>query len=293
MKKLKNIIISLILSASLLSCGLLVGCKDKSKTITVYASLVPHAVILNEYVKPLLEKQGYTLKVKSPAEWQEYNNMLSAGDCDANYFQHLPYLESFNGKVKLKATCKVHYEPLGIYYGKTKKTSYKEGSFEICNDTSNAIRAILLLTDKGVISKETEGENYPISQDGTSFNLEKFKEYKKWTSIDGKVSISLVPENLLANSLLDYDFACLPCSTALTGKISAERRLDIEGGEELVAKNANILAVRENDYIANAEYKAKIDALTDILLSDGLAAFIANKYNGVIICDSITQVDLR
>ena len=293
MKKLKNIIISLILSASLLSCGLLVGCKDKSKTITVYASLVPHAVILNEYVKPLLEKQGYTLKVKSPAEWQEYNNMLSAGDCDANYFQHLPYLESFNGKVKLKATCKVHYEPLGIYYGKTKKTSYKEGSFEICNDTSNAIRAILLLTDKGVISKETEGENYPISQDGTSLNLEKFQELKKWTSLDGKVSISLVPENLLANSLLDYDFACLPCSTALTGKISAERRLDIEGGEELVAKNANILAVRENDYIANAEYKAKIDALTDILLSDGLAEFIANKYNGVIICDNITQVDLR
>ncbi len=161
MKKLVKLAVAIILALVVtLTCGVFAGCGNSEKTIRVCASDIPHAQVLNECVKPLLEQQGWTLKV-TVLDWTIQNDSVANGDFDANYFQHVPYLNTYAGSTKLFATCKVHYEPLGIYYGKaTSGTPVTEGSsFAICDDVSNAIRAFNLLEAKGVISKETEGNN--------------------------------------------------------------------------------------------------------------------------------------
>lgn len=159
---MKKIFTVLLIATLILTSSLFFGCGNSSNVISVCASDVPHAEVLNGVVKEELSKKGYTLKVKI-LDWTMQNDGVASGDYDANYFQHVPYLETYQGSVKLFASCKVHYEPLGIYYGKAKKgTPLSEGkTFSICNDTSNAIRAFELLEAKGVISKTAEGDITP------------------------------------------------------------------------------------------------------------------------------------
>jgi D-methionine transport system substrate-binding protein len=292
MKKIKKLLTSLLSCSLLLTCGIFGGCKNGEKTISVCASDIPHAEVLTECVKPILEKQGYSLKVEI-LDWSIQNDQVAVGDYDANYFQHVPYLETYDGEVELFASCKVHYEPLGIYYGKAVDgTELSKGkTFEICDDVSNAIRAFELLTEKGVINKTSEGENYPITSDGTKLTL--LETSKSWTSLNGKITVTLVPENLLVSSLLDYDFACLPCNTALTGSVNANKRVAVEDDASIVTGKANIIAARTNEYKTNSVYKTKIDVLTDAMLSKEVADFFAEKYLGVIVCDERTQIDLR
>ena len=93
-------------------------------------------------------------------------------------------------------------------------------TFEICDDESNAVRAFQLLEAKGVISKEAEGKNYPVTDDG---KLNISEASKSWVNKAGTVKVTLVAENLLVPSMGDYDYALLPCNTAYTGKISADK----------------------------------------------------------------------
>ena len=289
MKKTLKGILAVALCAVLGLCGgVFASCNNNSKEIKVCASEIPHAEILNGKVKDILAEQGYTLTV-TILDWTIQNDSVASGDYDANYFQHIPYLNTYNGTVALSATCKVHYEPLGIYYGKAAAgTELSDGkSFIICADESNGVRALELLTAKGVIAKDAEGANYPITEDG-KFNF----TGNTWTSTDG-VEVTLIPEENLVASLRDYDFACLPCNTALTGHISSETRVAVESDPAQVGGKANVLAVRTEDYKGSADYKAKIDALTDALLSSDVAAFVAEKYSGIILCNESTQIDLR
>lgn len=293
MKKFFKLVITAVLSISLLlSCGILSSCGKSQKTIRVCASDVPHAEVLNECVKEILAKDGWILKVEV-LDWTMQNDAVASGDYDANYFQHVPYLSTYTGSTKLFATCKVHYEPLGIYYGKaTVGTSVTDGkTFAICDDTSNAIRAFNLLTAKGVIDKTAEGDNYPVNADGETLNIGETS--KSWTSRDGQVTVTLVAENLLVSSLGDYDFACLPCNTAYTGNVDSSKRAEVEDDSSLVVGNANVIAVRENDYNTNDVYKAKIDALTSAMLSKEVSDFFAEKYLGSMTCNNTTQIDLR
>ncbi len=293
MRKFVKAVITAVLSLSIfVSCGVLTGCGKRAKTIRVCASDVPHAEVLNECVKDLLAKDGWILEV-TILDWTIQNDSVASGDYDANYFQHVPYLNTYTGKTELFASCKVHYEPLGIYYGKasvgTPVTSGK--TFAICDDVSNAIRAFNLLEAKGVISKTVEGENYPVNADGETLNMSETS--KTWTSVNGQVSVTLVAENLLVSSLADYDFACLPCNTAYTGKINSSKRAAVEDNITEVAGKANIIAARKADYNSDAKYKAKIDALTSAMLSKEVADYFAQKYLGAMTCDSTTQIDLR
>lgn len=293
MKRIIKRIITAVLSVSLvLSCGLLTSCGKKAKTIRVCASDVPHAEVLNNCVKDILAKDGWILEV-TILDWTIQNDSVASGDYDANYFQHVPYLSTYTGKTELFASCKVHYEPLGIYYGKaTVGAPVTSGtSFAICDDVSNAIRAFNLLEAKGVISKEIEGTNYPVNADGETLNMS--ATAKTWTSKDGSVKVTLVAENLLVSSLADYDFACLPCNTAYTGKISSSRRAAVEDNPALVVGNANVIAARKADYQSDEKYKAKIDALTKAMLSKEVSDYFASKYLGAMTCDSTTQIDLR
>jgi len=279
MKKIIALVLLVLLSLSLTSC-------KKSNVIYVCASDVPHAEVLEGKVKDILKKKGYKLEV-TILDWTLQNDAVANKDYDANYFQHVPYLETYNGDTKLFATCKVHYEPLGIYYGKAPKVALDNGSYVICDDVSNAIRAFELLTYKGVINKTTEGENYPFKDDKLSFTG------NTWTSKDKKVTVTLVAENLLVACMGDYDYACLPCNTALTGNISSARCVSKEDDKNQVALKANVLACRLDDYNNDKDYKAKIDVLTDALLSSEVSEYFNSKYNGVITCDSSSQIDLR
>ena len=274
MKKLALIGLCLTFGLSLISCGN----KDNSKRITVCASLEPHADVLENAVKPVLQEKGYTLEVKV-LDWTLQNGAVAAKDYDANYFQHVPYLESGDQKDVLVATCKVHYEPLGIYRGKATGDLTTGKTFSICSDTSNAIRAFELLKAKGVLT------DIPVNDDKLTFNGNEYKS--------GDITIKLVAEELLVATRLDYDFACLPCNTAYTGKVSSELQVAKEDDPAQVALKANILAVRKADYLNDANYKAKIDILTDALLSKEVSDFFKEKYLGAMTCDSSSQIDLR
>ena len=162
-----------VITAAILSAALLAGCggsgastsasgdqaaaaggSEESKTITVAASPTPHSEIL-EAAKPLLAEKGYELDIKVFEDYVQPNEVVNSGEIDCNYFQHVPYLESFNEEkgTDLVVAGKIHYEPLGIYPG-TKKTLEEIGEGDVIavpNDTTNEARALLLLQDNGII----------------------------------------------------------------------------------------------------------------------------------------------
>lgn len=256
------------------------GCGKNEKVIRVCASQLPHADILENVVADILAEQGYELKVYI-LDWTLQNDSVAAGDYDANYFQHIPYLETYTGKTKLFASCKVHYEPLGIYRGKSTGELLDGKTFAICDDSSNAIRALELLKDKGVIENIPVDENGKLTITGGS-----------WTADNG-VKVSLIAEELLVAAMPDYDFVCLPSNTALTGNVDMSKQVAKEDKAELVSGKANVIAARSDDYQNNEVYKAKIDALTDALLSQAVSDYVSQKYGGAVTCDSSSQIDLR
>lgn len=171
-------------------------------------------------------------------------------------------------------------------------------TFEICDDESNGVRAFQLLEAKGVFTKAAEGDNYPVKEvvkeDGEKYLTFNFADTQKtWTSKDKKIKVTLVAENLLVSSMADYDYALLPCNTAYTGKVSSDKRAAVEDDKAQVEGKANIIAARKEEYNSNAEYKKKIDALTNAMLSTSVSDFFKTKYLGAMTCDSTTQIDLR
>ena len=276
---MKKSLLSLVLVLCL-ALVLVTGCKKEDKTIYVCASELPHADILENVVADILKEKGYTLKV-TVLDWTLQNDAVANKDYDANYFQHVPYLETYEGTTKLFASCKVHYEPLSIYRAKATGGLETGKTFAICNDESNAIRALELLQAKGVIN------NIPVDQNGKLTIVG-----ANWTADNG-VQVTLISEELLVSSMNDYDFVCLPCNTALTGNVDASLKVAKEDQAELVSGKANVLAARYDDYQNDASYKAKIDVLTEALLSQKVSEYVNQKYNGLITCDSSSQIDLR
>ena len=126
---------------------------DEDTTITVAASTTPHAEILAQ-AKPLLEELGYDLEVTEFDDYVLPNEVVESGEFDANYFQHIPYLNSFNEEkgTHLVDAGDIHYEPFGIYPGtKDSLDALEDGdSIAIPNDTTNEARALLLLQDNGI-----------------------------------------------------------------------------------------------------------------------------------------------
>lgn len=258
--------------------------KDTSKTISVCASESPHAEILNNAVKPLLEKKGYTLNV-TVLDWTLQNDSVYNKDYDANYFQHRPYLQQYDSGstnystsykyTKVKPVCSVHFEPLRIYEGKSKASDFdskkKTATYEICADPSNAIRALDLLKENGVI------DSYGVDSNGNP------------TSDTIPSNITMVAEDLLVANLSSYDYAVLPTNSALTGNIKGNDLLPTESNS-VKDLRSNVLACRVKDYDSDTTYKAKIDVLVDALLDSSVSDYIIEKYNNVIIA---AQTDLR
>ena len=273
-KKLLAIAISTAALAGVLA---LAGCGSSSsdstasgdsKTITVAASPTPHAEILNNAVKPILEKEGYTLVVKEFTDYVLPNTATEQGEVDANYFQHEPYLKSFNEEngTHLVPVCAVHYEPFGIYPGTAATLDdVTEGSkVAVPNDTTNEARALLLLEQEGLLTLDPEAGVTATTNDITDNpkNLE---------------FVELEAANI-PNALPDVAIACINGNYAINAGYTVDDALAIEAADGLAAKTyANILVVHTGN-----EKVEKIQALSDALLSEKTYNYIVDTYAGAV-----------
>ena len=236
--------------------------------ITIGASTSPHAEIL-EYAQPYLEEKGYTLKIVEFSDYVTPNTALEQGDLDANYFQHYPYLEQFNEDhgTHLVTAGGIHFEPLGIYAGKSKALSAIEQggcSFAVPNDGTNEARALQLLESLGYIKlKDGVGlKATPVDIVENPYN----------------VSIVEIDASLVAQTKDDVDFAIVNGNYALDAKITDLLLTSEQSDSEGAKTYANIIAVREGE-----ENSDKTKALIDVLTSDEVRGYISEHYNGLVV----------
>ena len=242
------------------------GASDK--VIKVGASPSPHAEILAA-AKDALKKDGYDLQVVEYNDYVQPNVALASGELDANYFQHLPYLEDYNKKNKttLQSAGAIHYEPFGIYAGKTKKIAdLKDGAtIAVPNDTTNEARALLLLADQGLIKVK----------DPTDINTTK----KDITDNPKKLDIKEIEAAQLPRSLQDVDLAVINGNFAISAGLKVTDALATEKASSVSATTyANIIAVRDGE-----QKSEKTLELLKVLTSDDIKKFINDKYAGAVV----------
>ncbi len=237
-------------------------------TIKVGASITPHAEILNA-VKDDLAAQGYNLEVVEFTDYVLPNTALEEGDLDANYFQHGPYLDDFNAQngTHLVAVAAIHYEPFGIYAGKT--TSLEEladgATVAIPNDGTNEARALLLLEAQGLIKLN----------EGVTFTATKLDIAENPKNLD----IQEIEAAQLPRSLQDVDLAVINGNYAIQAGLKVSDALAVEDKDSIAAETyANVLVVKEGNEETDAT-KALIAALQ----SDTVREFIDATYAGAVI----------
>jgi len=242
-----------------------VGCgKDNSKVIKVGATPSPHAEILeSEAVQNYIKSKGYTLEVKVYEDYVTPNKALNDCGIDANYFQHVPYLES---EIKekgytLSAACYVHNEPLNLY-GKSAPASYEGLTINIINDASNVERAYKLLVALQIID----------SYDVTDFD----PQHPVYTS-SKNVTIECIDAGLLNHKVDDGGYAVIPGNYALTAWDSAKATQYRIAGESTEVAYPNIIACRTEDL--NSE---KINILVEALSQPEVKTFIENTYGPTV-----------
>ena len=237
------------------------GDKKETKKIVIGASPSPHADIL-KVAKKELKKEGYELEIKEYSDYVQPNTALESGDLDANYFQHKPYLDDFNKQKKthLVSAGTIHYEPFGIFPGKTKtlKALKNGATVAVPNDTTNEARALLLLQDQGLI-KLKDGA-------GLTATKKDIVENKKDLAIK-EIEAAQIPR-----SLKDVDIA------VVNGNYALEAGLKV---------NKDALATEDADSIgAKTKGNEKTDAtkaLIKALKSDTVKKYINDKYDGAVV----------
>ena len=242
---------------------------DDDKTITVAASETPHSEIL-EAAKPLLEEEGYDLEVTVFDDYVQPNEVVESGDFDANYFQHIPYLDSFNKEkgTHLVNAGGIHYEPFGIYPGtKSSLDEIEDGdTIAVPNDTTNEARALLLLQDNGIITLK-DG----VGLEATVNDIEENPH---------NVEIVELAAEQVARVAEETSYIVLNGNYALQAGYSVSKdALAYEKSDSEAAKTyVNVIAVKEGN-----ENSDKIKALVDVLKSDEIKDFINEKYDGAVI----------
>lgn len=236
--------------------------------ITVGASPAPHGEIL-EAAKPLLEKEGYSLKIVEYTDYVQPNIALEDGELDANYFQHLPYLEQFNKEqgTHLVSAGAIHYEPFGIYGGKVSSLDeLSEGAtVAVPNDTTNEARALLLLEAQGLL-KLKEGAGLDATRNDIEEN-------------PLNLDILEVEAAQIPLSLQDVDIAVINGNYAIDAGLKVSDALAVEASDsEAAVTYGNVVAVREGD-----EENEKTKALLDALKSDEVKSFIEDSYDGAVV----------
>ena len=249
----------LILSAFALASAASAG------TLRVGASPVPHAEILN-FVKPILAKQGVTLQIKEFSDYVQPNLALADGSIDVNFFQHVPYLNTFqkDRPLGIVAGAKIHVEPMGVYSKRVKSLkSLKNGAtIAIPNDPSNSGRALKLLERAGLIRlKPSAGISATVLDITTNLKRLKFRELEAAQ---------------LPRSLQDVDAAVINTNYALDAGLNPLK--DALLIEDRNSPYANVLAAKPAT-LKNADYRKLVKALQ----SPETKAFILKKYNGAVV----------
>ena len=290
---MKNKIISLTV-ALVLVFGLLAGCGQSSETtsentnqagaertgdtsqdvkeekeletIKVGACITPHAEILNAVKKDLAEK-GYNLEVVEYNDYVLPNTALENGELDANYFQHKPYLDDFNTEngTHIVGVANVHFEPLGIYAGKTASLDKLQEGAEVAvpNDTTNEARALLLLEQEGLIKLKED-----VGLQATVLDIKENPLNLKINELEAAQ---------VARAISDVDIACINGNYAIEAGL--DEAIALESAESKAAETyANLIAVREGD-----EELAKTKALVEAVLSDEVRDFINENYKGAVV----------
>ena len=249
--------------------GVLVSADAEKGTIKVAASATPHAEILEE-AKPILEKEGWDLEVTVFDDYVQPNLVVESGDFDANYFQHIPYLDNFNEEqgTHLVNAGGIHYEPFGIYPG-TKKTldDLEDGdTIAVPNDTTNEARALLLLQDNGVITLKDGA--------GLEATVKDIEENPKNIQIEEleAAQVSRVKDEV-AFVVLNGNYA-LQAGYSVSKDSIAHETSDSEAAKTYV----NVIAVKEG----NEDNKA-VKALVDVLKSDEIKDYINETYDGAVV----------
>ena len=271
MKKNLSRVFAVSLSAAVLAAAVPAGIAgaEEDKTITVAASPTPHAEIL-EAAKPLLEEKGWTLEVSEFDDYILPNEVVESGEIDANYFQHVPYLESFNEEkgTHLVDAGDIHYEPFGIYPGqKSSLDELEEGDvIAVPNDTTNEARALLLLQDNGIITLE-EGA-------GLTATVNEIVDNPYGIEIQ-ELEAAQVPR-----VVDEVAFAVMNGNYALNAGFSvAKDSIAYEASDSEAAKTyVNIIAVKEGN-----ENNEGIQVLVEVLKSDEIKDFINETYDGAVI----------
>ena len=286
MKKL----VSLLLTGAL-TAGLLAGCSGSGSgatdtpapessapveestslegtTITVGATPAPHAEIL-EVVKELLAEQGITLDIREFDDYILPNQAVEDGSLDANYFQHITYMNNFNVEygTHLVSAAEVHYEPFGIYAGKTASLDELADGAQIAvpNDTTNEGRALLLLQEQGLITL-TEDCGLEATKDDIAENPHNYE-------------IVELEARLLPTTLQDVDIAVINGNYAIDAGLKVSDALAIESADGTAAQAyVNVLAVEEG-----REDDPAIQALAAALCSQEVKDFIDETYEGAVV----------
>lgn len=240
------------------------------ETITVGASSTPHAEILDA-VSGELEALGYNLEVVVFNDYVQPNTALADGDLDANYFQHEPYLTTFNSErgTDLVSAGAIHYEPMGIYPGtKSSLDDIAEGdTIAIPNDGSNETRALLLLQDLGYI---TLADGIDASSNATIEAI-----------VDNPLNLEITEMNAenIPHILADVAFGIINGNYALQAELTGDDALASESADSDAAQTyANIVACRNGD-----ENSDKVQALITALTSETCREYIESTYNGAVV----------
>ena len=290
---MKKKILTSILGATLI-VGALVGCGSSDTTtasseaedtaisdeetpaadgdltvITVAASATPHAEIL-EQAKPILAEQGYDLQITVFEDYVQPNLVVDSGEYDANYFQHIPYLDSFNEEhgTSLVNAGGIHYEPFGIYPGtKSSLDDIEEGdTIAIPNDTTNEARALLLLQDNGLLTLK-DG----VGLEATVNDIVDNPKGIEFVELEAAQVARVVDENAFV--VLNGNYA-LEAGFSVANDSIAYESSDSDAAQTYV----NVIAVASGNENSDA-----IKALVSVLKSDEIKQYINDTYDGAVI----------
>lgn len=239
---------------------------EELKTVKVGATAVPHAEIL-EFIKPKLAEKGIDLQIEVFNDYVQPNLATDSGDLDANFFQHIPYLETFNEErnLNLVTVTKVHIEPMGIY--STKATSLDElgeGQIAIPNDPTNSGRALALLEAAGVI-KLRPGTGISGTVDDIAENPKNFKI----TMIDAAQLPRVLNDPKVAGAVINTNYALE------AGLNPVKDALHIEDKESPYSNVLVAKAERADDPVLKEVAKE--------LTSEDVKKFIEEKYQGAVV----------
>ena len=257
-------------TALVLSLALALGLAPSSdgKTIKVGATPAPHAAIL-EVVQDILAEDGYTLEIVEYDDYVTPNTSLEDGSLDANYFQHITYMNEFNAEhgTHLVSAAGIHYEPFGLYAGKCASLEELADGAQIAvpNDGTNEARALLLLEQEGLI-KLKEGVGLSATKSDVAENPHNY-------------DIVELEARLLPTTLKDVDVAVINGNYAIDAGLKVSDAIAVEAAGGAAAEAyVNVLAVKEGK-----ESSEGIQALVKALQSDEVRAFIEETYDGAVV----------